>query len=340
MQQGLLLTGGEEFVVDEYVKCRADSVREEGNEETDSSAPAPKRRHIELEASSPKPDLVETIEQLKKETEELKNQLPGEEKSDNTQDIMQQEEPLTGDEFDVVDDVRERVDSVPEEGIEETNADSPAPKQVAPESPAPEPDLVQTVALLEKEAEELRKQLHVQEEMRKVLEDIREMMDSQGKALQRFLGRVTEQYNEPTVDDPADSAIIKLLPLSTQQSLQQLEQHLSTAKNRADLVAHLSRVHRMDYLSRGHGLSMQRGAPHLMRRCMCDKLAQEFSFTGRKGKWPFNSLQLSRVITDTLLRNYPTTEHSVYHAIADWLRHAPGRHRKRESISSAHLSSP
>lgn len=45
---------------------------------------------------------------------------------------------------------------------------------------------------------------------------------------------------------------------------------------------------------------MQDSVRKIMRRCMCDTLAQDFSLTGRKGKRPFIGLYLLQVLTGAI----------------------------------------
>ncbi|XP_049511193.1 uncharacterized protein LOC125939796 [Dermacentor silvarum] len=70
----------------------------------------------------------------------------------------------------------------------------------------------------------------------------------------------------------------------------------------------------------------------VMKRCLTDELAETFCLTGRKGKKPFRELALFGVIVAALQKSYPRcTETELHHLIADHLRHAPARCKKRSS---------
>lgn len=125
----------------------------------------------------------------------------------------------------------------------------------------------------------------MQEKTFKLLKEIKLKLEALENAMESL-----QNSTEPnrTAADPIDGALLDLLPLAVHSDLEELEQYLRTPKNRTDLVAHFSRL---------GGSSLQDALRQLMRRYMADVLAQDFSLTGRKGKLPFNALQLLQVIT-------------------------------------------
>ncbi|KAL1482545.1 hypothetical protein MTO96_033724, partial [Rhipicephalus appendiculatus] len=160
--------------------------------------------------------------------------------------------------------------------------------------------------------------LKMQEKAFKLLKEIKLKLDTLENAMENF-----RNFTEPnqTAADPVDGAMLSLLPLAIHSDLEELEQYLHTPKNRSDLVAHFSRL---------GGSSLQDALRQLMRRYIADTLAQDFSLTGRKGKRPFNTLHLLEVITETLKKVFATaTEVEIHNGIADWLRYAPSRQKKR-----------
>ncbi|XP_070385174.1 uncharacterized protein [Dermacentor albipictus] len=157
----------------------------------------------------------------------------------------------------------------------------------------------------------------------KEVKGIRAQVDGLEKSIQRIEQAITE--NKQPCAQPVSSAILELLPLATHQRLEELQWQLHDEKNRTDLMAHLSRI---------GGTSVQDSVRKIMRRCMCDTLAQDFSLTGRKGKRPFIGLYLLQVLTETLKSNFAqATESQIHLSIAEWLRYAPSRQKKRDAAS-------
>ncbi|XP_065312479.1 uncharacterized protein [Dermacentor albipictus] len=162
--------------------------------------------------------------------------------------------------------------------------------------------------------------LKVQEETFKLLKEMKAQLDTLANAVQGLENPVGP---EQTSGGPVDSGMLDLLPLATHHDLEKLEQCLHIPKNRTELVTYFSQL---------GGPSLLKAARHLMRRCMRDVLAQDFSLTGRKGKRPFNDLQLLQVATEALQKAFTTaTEADVHGGIANWLRYAPSRQKKREA---------
>ncbi|XP_075525137.1 uncharacterized protein LOC142557296 isoform X2 [Dermacentor variabilis] len=162
--------------------------------------------------------------------------------------------------------------------------------------------------------------LKVQEETLKLLKETKAQLDTLANAVQELKN---SGRPEQTSGDTVDSGMLDLLPLDTHRDLEKLEQYLRIPKNKTDLVAYFSRL---------GGPSVLKAARRLMRRCMRDVLARDFSLTRRKGKRPFNDLQLLQVATEALQKAFTTaTEADVHGGIANWLRYAPSREKKRES---------
>ncbi|KAH6925051.1 hypothetical protein HPB50_000211 [Hyalomma asiaticum] len=135
----------------------------------------------------------------------------------------------------------------------------------------------------------LPREKNVQEKTLKLLKEIKLKLDTLENAVESLQNSTEPNH---TAADPIDGAMLSLLPLAIDSDLEELEQYLQTPKNRTDLVAHFSRL---------GGSSLQDALRQLMRRYMADTLAQEFSLTGRKGKRPFNTLQLLQVITGKII---------------------------------------
>lgn len=172
--------------------------------------------------------------------------------------------------------------------------------------------------------------LKMQEETFKLLNEMKAQLDTLENAVQGLQNSVPPRQ---TSGGSTDTGMLDLLPLATHQDLEKLEHCLRTLKNRTGLVAHFSLF---------GGSSLIGALRYLMRKCMKDALAQDFSLTGRKGKRPFNALQLLQVVTETLQKAYTTaTETDIHSGIAAWLRHAPSRQKKREAaLASGHKRSP
>ncbi|XP_077484465.1 uncharacterized protein LOC144094357 isoform X2 [Amblyomma americanum] len=157
----------------------------------------------------------------------------------------------------------------------------------------------------------------------RMLKEMKVLMNEQLKILKNLQNTIMLHLQPSTAAaEPVDSTVLDLLPLSTHSSLEQLEQHLCVAKKRSDLVAHLSLI---------GGSSLKDGLRQVMKKCICDSLARDFSLTGRKGKRSFIGLQLLLVVTETLRSSFPkATDCQIQMCVAEWLRYAPSRCKKRE----------
>ncbi|XP_075555886.1 uncharacterized protein LOC142588226 isoform X1 [Dermacentor variabilis] len=119
---------------------------------------------------------------------------------------------------------------------------------------------------------------------------------------------------------PVDCGVLDVLPLTSHEGLQELENRLCTAQSRANLVSCLSTI---------GGSSPQDSMHHVMQRCMQDSYAQKFSMTGRKGKKPFMSLQLFSAMIEAVKKNFPdATDMMLRSYAADWLHYAPSRFQR------------
>ncbi|XP_075740094.1 uncharacterized protein LOC119162323 [Rhipicephalus microplus] len=60
---------------------------------------------------------------------------------------------------------------------------------------------------------------------------------------------------------------------------------------------------------------------------LCDNLAAQFSWFGKKGKHQFSQLRLASCIISAVQKVHPADEFTIEAAVREWLRHAPARHR-------------
>ncbi|XP_054723621.1 uncharacterized protein LOC129233673 [Uloborus diversus] len=119
----------------------------------------------------------------------------------------------------------------------------------------------------------------------------------------------------------------KLLPLSTFDEFNMLEEKLSDEMTRKQLVSYLQRV---------GGTGFRQVATLVLKKLFTDALAAKFSFLGQRGKLSFKTSRICSIIfeiaTSTNLSG--ATEEKVTKVVADWLRHANSRDkRKRQNPS-------
>ncbi|XP_054709158.1 uncharacterized protein LOC129218863 [Uloborus diversus] len=119
----------------------------------------------------------------------------------------------------------------------------------------------------------------------------------------------------------------KLLPLSTFDEFNMLEEKLSDEMTRKQLVSYLQRV---------GGTGFRQVATLVLKKLFTDALAAKFSFLGQRGKLSFKTSRICSIIfenaTSTNLSG--ATEENVTKVVADWLRHANSRDkRKRQNPS-------
>ncbi|XP_077495617.1 uncharacterized protein LOC144106651 isoform X2 [Amblyomma americanum] len=150
------------------------------------------------------------------------------------------------------------------------------------------------------------------------LSRIEEKLQQHSEALGRIEARMSNRIEAvPSVLED----MVNLFPLSSAEAVASLEKLLDQAENRKALAQHLSLV---------GGSCFKDGVRHVMKKCLCDSVAEQFCFTGRKGKRAFLQLKLCGVINDV-------KETDLSHCIADHLRFAPAR-RKKWSRQAAILS--
>ncbi|XP_064466702.1 uncharacterized protein LOC135377897 [Ornithodoros turicata] len=156
----------------------------------------------------------------------------------------------------------------------------------------------------------------------KVLKGIKTQLAIQAGSLKR-IETALSAHIPPAAPEPPDSQVLELLPLASSSSLDELEKQLYAPKSRSDLVSYLSTI---------GGASPQDCVRHIMRRCMVDSYAQGFCMTGRKGKQAFLGHKLLDVVTGAVRKHFPEeTDTHLKTYVADWLRYAPSRVKKRNS---------
>ncbi|XP_060861763.1 uncharacterized protein LOC132938763 [Metopolophium dirhodum] len=129
--------------------------------------------------------------------------------------------------------------------------------------------------------------------------------------------------------------LMEEFPINTEESLKKIELSLTDKTYKLNLTAALSKL---------GGSKTDEATKFILRKLFSDKLAMTYSWCGGKGKRVMSSLNISRVIIDSVFKIIKTaTEAEIILSIKNWMRHAKKRNEnceKRYADSTEQMSLP